>query len=176
MNSRQNVDTLRWGDSDKVVFPGGATTLASKMLCYATTPKGGRPIVWGVLISIIPQIVAGDGSAYTAVANLTVGCGASTIPFPQPFTYTSPLYTPTSVLLSVPANNIMANVVVGSAGGSLAGSNFQVAIFAAPFTDPTYMAEMAELMGGPDAEARQPGDDMHGRPFQEEYLRQHHNR
>jgi hypothetical protein len=127
-------------------------------------------------LSVIPQIITGDGSDYTFTFNLTVGCGASTIPFPQKFPLVHPGFPPITQLITIPASNIMINCTMAAAIGSPAGTSFQVAAMAAPITDPSYFAELVAHMRGEEGNARQPGDDMHGRPFVEEGLAWHHNR
>lgn len=171
-----HIDSVRWGDSDSFSPPVGTSTLTSKMLCYATAPKGGRPIAWAFLMSAIAQFATGEVNDFTFTFNLTIGCGAATIPFPQKFQIQHPTFPPITQLITLPASNIMCNVTLFSPLGTLAGNTFQVAAMAAPLMDPSAMAEMLSLMRGEHGDARQPGDDMHGHPFIEEGLRLHHNR
>lgn len=173
-----NIDTVRWGDSATLIVPpsGGPALITSRMLCYATSPKGGRPIAWAFLMSVIPAVVPAEASDFVFTFNLTVGCGSATIPFPQIFQVIHPNYAPVAQLITIPASNIMANVIMTAAGGAVAGSSFQVACMAAPIFDPTHAATLLEyLRGEQGAQPRQLGDDMPP-GFIEEGLARHHNR
>jgi hypothetical protein len=142
------------------------------MLCYATAPRGGRPLAWAVLLAVFPQLAPGEVADFAFKFNLTIGCGASTIPFPQLFNLLHPAFPPITALLTIPASNIMISATMTAPIGTLAGNTFQVAAMAAPITDAAQLADALESASN----ARQPGDDMHGRPFTEEEMAYHHNR
>lgn len=175
-----DLDTLRWGDSQVLVFgPFGAGEHAHPMTTKQLIAAHWRwPVVWGLRVIIRET---GMDPAETATINLAVdvvvGSGQSqaTARFLYNLVSTAPgVYAPINDLQFIPACDIQAGAsILGSQALVVPGvqQNIPVGLFVAPQTELHALTRIYEKMleqGGGES-PRYLGDNP-ARPFQDDRL------
>jgi len=150
------TDTLRWGDCQNVTLVNSAlahvVTMQSKQLAQA---RWRWPLLWGMRVSIEPQIAAGETLTFTVTFQVTIGSGQNTATVSFVYLLTAANgYAPITDFQQLPAQDIQVTCTVSSPGGSGLTDNIRVGAFLAPVTEPHAMTHVYEMMSG---EADAPG-------------------
>lgn len=145
------LDTLRWGDAQNatIVNPSLAavTQVQTKQLAQA---RWRYPLLWGLRISIEPQMAEGETLTFTVTYQVILGAGqtSANVYFPYTLAPTGGIYLPITDFQQVPAQDVQVICSVSSPGGSGLTDNIRVGAFLAPLTEPHAGAELVEMLSG----------------------------
>jgi hypothetical protein len=150
-----DFDTMRWGDTqtlllkDAIANPEGTPFLQTKQMLNAGWQ---RPLLWKVMLSIVPSIDAVDAGVPITVDvfySIFVGVGQANAQIPLGVqVFAGPPYDATVQFFDIPAERIQMQflTLVTPAVPANSTSSVSVSAFAAPFTEPRVLTDLRELM------------------------------
>lgn len=151
-----DLDTIRWGDTQTLVFaPAAGGSPAglfgppqTKQLVHA---HWSRPCTWKVLVYIAPTLPASEAGTFNAAAQITVGCGGGMVQFGRIYTFapTAGVYTPQLDIFDVPAQDIQAQILLNGttpATQDVDQESWLTAIMVAPITEPAGYTDVADML------------------------------
>lgn len=150
------LDTLRWGDCQNVAIVNPALAAATQMTTKQLAQARWRwPLVWGLRISIEPQMAVGETLTFTVTFQVTIGSGQNTANVYFVYLLTAANgYAPITDFLQLPAQDVQVQCTVSSPGGSGLTDNIRVGAFLAPVTEPHATTHLYEIASG---ESQEPG-------------------
>lgn len=174
-----DLDTLRWGDSQALVFgPFGAGDSAHPMTSKQLIAAHWRwPLVWALRVVIRDALNAAETATIHLAVDVVVGSGQSqaTARFLYDLVSTAPgVYPPINDLQFIPACDIQASALILGSQPLIvpaAQQSVQFGLFVAPQTEPHATTRIYEklLEHGGGESVRYLGENP-ARPFQDERL------
>lgn len=172
-----DLDTLRWGDSQQLIIPGGAggrfaAIQTSKQLIAA---HWRWPCVWALRVIIRPQLDEHETATIFCAVDVIVGSGQSqaTARFLYNVALVAGAYAPINDLQLIPACDIQATVLILGSQALVGTAEESIAfgLFVAPHSEPhaitRYYEKTIEEHGG---ESRRWMDANPAQGFQDEPL------
>ncbi len=172
-----DATTQRWGDqvTANATSTGGLAPVTWVNFTKQLIASHWRwPIMWGLRISIVPQLDASETATFTITVSCNVGSGQTAIPVV--FTYllapVAGVYAPINDLQQIPAEDVQVIATVTGQPAAAAGVKDAIIVGAtiAPFTDPHGLTRLYEWMEKSPDEQPEGGRWMHGRPFADQKL------
>jgi hypothetical protein len=152
------VDTMRWGDTQSVLLASAAGAengiiTSSQML----NAHWQRPCVWRMMLSIAPEMAAGDVLTFTVNILLRIGVGQANQLVPLATFAGAPPYAPVVQFFDIPAENLQLQFLVGAISNTPAPNDrVVVSAFVAPRAEPGGIVQIRDRM---PQEIREPDRD-----------------
>jgi hypothetical protein len=145
------VDTMRWGDTQFVSLIStaaageGGVSRSNQML----NAHWQRPCVWRLLVSMAPQLVAGETLTFDIVILLRIGVGQANQVVPLATFSFAPPYAPVIFRDDVPAENMQLQFAIQNLSGlpTNLSDGVTVAAFTAPRAEPGGIVQIRDHMG-----------------------------